>query len=320
MLSRDGEIEKRATREGYGEGLIELGEKNPKIVVLTGDLAGSTNVTAFAKRFPDRFIECGVAEQNMTGIAAGLAAAGKIPFISSYAVFSPGRAWDQVRVSVCYSNLDVKIAGAHTGISVGPDGATHQALEDIAIMRVLPNMTVVVPCDFWETKKATLAAAEVPGPYYFRFEREATPVITNELTKFEVGRAVVMADHGTDAAIVACGPILYVALLAAEVLSEEGIGVRVINNHTVKPMDTETIVKTARDCGGIVTAEGHQMMGGMGSAVAEVLAKEFPVPVEMVGMANTFGESGEANELVIKYGMDVNAIINAVKRVLVRKG
>src|SRR3990172_7745754 len=210
------ETEMVPTRNGYGEGLLELGEKNTKVVVLTGDLAESTRVLEFAKKYPQRFIECGVAEQNMTGIAAGLAAAGKIPFISSYAVFSPGRAWDQLRVSVCYSNLSVKIAGAHTGVSVGPDGATHQALEDIAITRVLPNMTVIVPCDAIETKKMTLASVARPGPVYFRFAREKTPVITTAETPFEIGKAVVFFESGHDVAIVACGAVGYQSLVAGK--------------------------------------------------------------------------------------------------------
>ena len=332
------DVEQTPTRDGYGEGLVELGETNPGVVVLTGDLKESTRVEAFAKKYPERFIECGVAEQNMVGIAAGLAAAGKIPFISSYAVFSPGRSWDQCRVSVCYSNLNVKIAGAHTGVSVGPDGATHQALEDIAIMRVLPNMTVVVPCDAIETKKMTLASVARPGPVYFRFAREKTPVITTAETPFEIGKAEVLWDSQNfqfsnsnfqiisefsnlqnQVAIVACGPLVYQSLVAAKELHGEGIGTTVVNNHTVKPMDAATITKVARDCGAVVTVEEHQIMGGMGSAVAEVLAANYPVPMEYVGMPNKFGESGQPEELLEKYGMSVAAIKEAVKRVMPRK-
>jgi transketolase len=315
----DLEIEKVPTRFGYGEALLELGESNQAVVVLTGDLAESTRVLDFSKKYPDRFFECGVAEQNMTGIAAGLAAADKIPFISSYAVFSPGRAWDQVRVSVAYSNLNVKIAGAHTGVSVGPDGATHQALEDMAIMRCLPNMVVVAPCDSIETKKMTLAAAKRVGPVYFRFAREKTAVITTGETPFEIGRAEVFVDWGHEAAIVACGPLVYEALVAAKELHDEGINVRVVNNHTIKPMDVGTITKTARDCGAIVTVEEHQIMGGMGSAVAEVLAGNFPVPMEFVGMPDSFGESGKPEELLEKYGMSVAGIKEAVRKVMNRK-
>lgn len=313
------DLEQIPTRNGYGEGLLELGEHNPDVVVLTADLAESTRVLDFGKKYPERFVECGVAEQNMTGIAAGLAAAGKIPFVSSYAVFSPGRSWDQVRVSVCYSNLPVKIAGAHTGVSVGPDGATHQALEDIAIMRVLPNMTVVVPCDSIETKKLTLAAILVPGPVYFRFAREKTPVITTPESHFQIGRAEILAEHGNDVAIVACGPLVYQALVVANELLSENIHVTVVNNHTIKPIDAATLHAVARKCGAIVTVEEHQVMGGMGSAVAESLAQTYPVPIEFIGMPNTFGQSGEPNELLQKYGMSVQHIKEAVKKVMQRK-
>ena len=332
------DLEKKATRDGYGRGLMELGEMNEKVVVLTGDLKESTRAEEFFKKYPERSIECGVAEQNMTGIAAGLAAAGKIPFVSSYAVFSPGRAWDQVRVSVCYSNLNVKISGAHTGVSVGPDGATHQALEDIAIMRVLPNMTVVVPCDEIETRKMTLAAASCPGPVYFRFAREKTAVITTEEMPFEMGRAEVYWDSDNfqfsifnfqsiskfsnlknQIAIIGCGPLLYDCLVAAKELHGEGIGTMVINNHTVKPMDEKTIIEAVGKCGAVVTVEEHQVSGGMGSAVAEVLARNLPTPMEFVGMPDKFGESGEPGELLKKYGMDVASIKMAIKRVLARK-
>ena len=285
----DKDVEQVPTRNGYGEGVVELGGRSQEIVVLTGDLKESTRVEEFAKTFPDRFIECGVAEQNMMGIAAGLAASGKIPFVSSYAVFSPGRSWDQLRVSVCYSNLNVNIVGAHTGVSVGPDGVTHQALEDIAITRVLPNMTVVVPCDAIETKKATLVAAGMAGPYYSRFAREKTPVITTPETPFKIGRAEIFADYGEDAAILACGPLVYQSLIAAKELEKEGIGVTVVNNHTIKPMDVGMIMKVARNCGVVVTVEEHQVMGGMGSAVAEVLAKNYPVPMEMIGCRIVLG-------------------------------
>ncbi|KKU02873.1 MAG: Transketolase central region [Microgenomates group bacterium GW2011_GWC1_47_20] len=320
----DKDVEMVPTRDGYGEGLVELGAGSQEIVVLTGDLKESTRVEEFAKKFPERFIECGVAEQNMMGIAAGLAAAGKIPFVSSYAVFSPGRNWDQLRVSVAYSGLNVKIAGAHTGVSVGPDGATHQALEDIAITRVLPNMTVVVPCDYWETKKATLAAAETNGPVYFRFTREKTPVITIPETPFKIGRAEVLWEANAQgetlcAAIVACGPLVYQALVAARELEKEEIGVTVVNNHSIKPMDVATIMRVARDCRAVVTVEEHQVMGGMGSAVAEILVKNYPVPMEMIGMQDTFGESGQPEELLEKYGMSVVKIKEAVKKVISRK-
>ena len=312
------DIEQIPTRNGYGEGLLELGELDENVVVLTADLAESTRAEAFGKKYPERFIECGVAEQNMMGIAAGLALYGKVPFVSSYAVFSPGRSWDQLRVSVCYSKANVKVAGAHTGISVGPDGATHQALEDIAITRVLPNLTVVVPCDSIETKKATVALGQKEGPAYFRFGREKTPVMTTIETPFVVGKAEIFKE-GDDVAIIGSGPVLYNALLAAMELEKQGISCMVVNNHTIKPIDIDTIVGVALHCGAVVTVEEHQVMGGCGSAVAEVLALHQPVPMEMVGMQNTFGESGKPQELIEKYGMDVKAVIEAVRRVLKRK-
>lgn len=312
------DIEQEPTRKGYGEGVVELGTNDERIVVLTADLAGSTSVAEFGKRFPGRFIEVGIAEQNMMGIAAGLAIMGKVPFVSSYAVFSPGRSWDQLRVSVCYSKTNVKVAGAHTGISVGPDGATHQALEDIAITRVLPNLTVVVPCDYLETKKATIALGQIDAPAYFRFAREKTPIMTTAETPFRIGKAEIFKE-GSHVALIGSGPVLYNGLLAALELEKEGISVMVINNHTIKPMDTETITWAARACGAVVTLEEHQITGGAGSAVAEVLAREYPVPIEMVGVADHFGESGEPNELIEKFGMGKEAIKLAVKKVLQRK-
>lgn len=312
------DIKQVPTRNGYGEALVELGDKNSDVVVLTGDLSDSTRAAAFQKKYPERFFEVGVAEQNLMGIAAGMALAGKVPFVSSYATFSPGRNWDQLRVSVCYSQANVKIAGAHTGVSVGPDGATHQALEDIAITRVLPNLTVIVPCDYLQTKKASLSAGEFVGPVYFRFTREASPVFTSENTPFEIGKAQLFRD-GTDVAIIGAGPVLYNALLAAEELASDGISVLVLNNHTIKPIDENSIVACAAKCGAVVTLEEHQVMAGIGSAICEVLAKKYPVPVEMVGMQNTFGESGEPNELIEKYGMGKDAVIEAVKKVLKRK-
>ena len=312
------EITQEPTRKGYGEGVVELGKTDEKVMVLTGDLAGSTQAAEFGKQFPNRFIEVGIAEQNMMGIAAGLALEGRTPFISSYAVFSPGRSWDQLRVSVCYTNANVKVAGAHTGISVGPDGATHQALEDIAITRCLPNLTVVVPCDYLETKKATLALGQMVGPAYFRFAREKTPVFTTDKTPFKIGKAEIFKD-GSDVVIIGSGPVLYNGLLAAMELEKEGISVMVVNNHTIKPIDIETITLAAKKCGAVVTLEEHQIMGGVGSAVCEVLAQYAPVPVEMVGVLNHFGESGEPNELIEKYGMGRGAVIEAVKKVLTRK-
>jgi transketolase len=312
------DIEQKPTRDGFGDALMELGERDEKVMALTGDLADSVRVAEFAKKYPERFVECGVAEQNMMGVAAGLALAGKTPFVSSYAVFSPGRSWDQLRVSVAYSQANVKVAGAHTGVSVGPDGATHQALEDIAITRTIPNLTVIVPCDYWETKKAALALGETQGPAYFRFGREKTPIITTEETVFQVGKAEIFKE-GTHVALIGCGPVLYNGLMATLELEKEGISVLVINNHTIKPIDVETIVWAAKLTGAVVTLEEHQVMGGAGSAVVEVLAKHYPVPVEMVGMQDTFGESGEPDELIARYGMDKDSIKEAIKKVLKRK-
>lgn len=313
-----GDIEQEQTRSGFGFGLMALGEANPNVVALTADLRDSVKVGEFAKKYPQRFVECGVAEQNMMGIAAGLALAGKVSFVTSYAVFSPGRSWDQLRVSVCYSQANVKVIGCHTGVSVGPDGATHQALEDIAITRVLPNMTVVVPVDAIEARKATIALGQMNGPAYLRLTREKTPLITTEESVFAVGKADMLRD-GTDVAIIGCGPVLYNALLAALELEKQGTSVMVINNHTIKPIDVDTIVAAAKKCGAVVTLEEHQVMGGAGSAIVEVLAKNYPVPVEMVGVQDHFGESGEPDELIEKFGMGVGSIVAAVRKAVSSK-
>ncbi len=312
------EIKQVPTRNGYGDALLDLGATDKRIVVLTGDLAESTRTLVFEKTYPERFIECGVAEQSMAGIAVGLALSGKIPFISSYAVFSPGRSWDQIRVNVCINEANVKIAGAHTGVSVGPDGATHQALEDIAIMRVLPHMTVVVPCDYEETKKITKAAALMNGPMYFRFTREKTPIITTLKTPFKIGKAEVY-HTGKHVSIIACGPLVYQSLIAAKELKTQGISCEVINNHTIKPLDKKTLLASVKKTKAVVTVEEHQVMGGAGSAVCELLAKHYPIPIEMIGMQNSFGESGTPEELLGKYNMSVKAIKAAVKKVLQRK-
>ena len=314
----EGEVEQVPTRDGYGQGVVALGEKNPNVVVLTGDLSESTRANMFQEKFPERFIEVGVAEQNMMGIAAGLALSGKIPFVSSYAVFVPGRCWDQLRVSVCYSKANVKVAGAHAGISVGPDGATHQALEDIAIVRCLPNIIVEVPCDALEAKKTTIAIGEYTGPSYFRFHREKTPVITTQDTSFKIGKAEIFRE-GENVTVVACGPLVYQSLLAAKELEKEGIKAEVINNHTIKPIDKLTLAASAKKTGAVVTVEEHQINGGLGGAVAEVLAENYPVPMERIGMPDSFGESGQPNELLEKYGMSVKKIKEAVKSVLKRK-
>ncbi len=306
------------SRDGYGKGLVKLGEKNKNVVALCCDLTDSTRVEWFKQKYPKQFIEMGVAEQNMAGLAAGLALVGKIPFISSYAVFSPGRNWDQLRVSVCYNNLNVKIQGAHAGISVGPDGATHQALEDIAIMRVLPNMTVVVPADAIQAEKATIASLSIKGPVYLRFGRDKIPVITDYKTPFKIGKADVYLE-GKDVCIIACGRMVYEALVAAESLAMEGISAMVINCHTIKPLDKETLVAAAKKTGAIVTAEEHQINGGLGGAVAETLGGLCPTPLELVGVQDTFGESGDPEKLLEKYHCTHNDISQAVKKVLKRK-
>ncbi|MEQ9618501.1 MAG: transketolase family protein [Deltaproteobacteria bacterium] len=305
-------------RNGYGEGVVEAGRANENVVVLCCDLTESTRSAEFRETFPGRFVEIGIAEQNMAGIAAGMAFSGKIPYISSYATFSPGRNWDQIRVSVCYSMANVKIMGAHAGISVGPDGATHQAMEDIAITRCLPNMTVIVPCDYPEAKKAAVSIAEMNGPVYMRFGREKVPVITTEKTPFQIGRAETYK-RGGDVTVVACGSLVYEALLASDELSGEGIDVRVINCHTIKPIDSDTIIKAAEETGALVTAEEHQVHGGLGSAVAEVVSQNCPVPIEYVAMMDRFGESGEPDELMKKFGLSAPGIVSAVKRILKRK-
>lgn len=307
-------LEMVATRDGYGKGLVEAGEKDERVVVLCADLTESTRSLWFAEKFPERFVELGVAEQNMATVAAGMANYGKIPFISSYAAFSPGRNNEQIRTTICINNVPVKIGGAHAGISVGPDGATHQALEDIALMRVLPRMTVLVPCDAIEAQKATVAAAFHPGPAYIRFGREKSPVFTTKDTPFQIGRAEIFRE-GKDVAIIGCGMLLYNALLAAEELSKEGIEATVINSHTVKPLDEETILRAAKETGAVVSVEEHQVAGGLGSVIAEVLAKNYPVPQEFIGVNDRFGESGEPWELVEKFGMGVKDIKEAVRRV-----
>ncbi len=311
-------VEKIPTRNGYGDALLELGENNPDVIVLTADLAESTRVLEFGKKYPERFIECGVAEQNMMGIAAGLALSEKIPFVSSYAVFSPGRSWDQLRVSVCYAKANVKIAGAHTGVSVGPDGATHQALEDIAITRVLPDIIVCAPCDTEETRKCTIASAKYKGPVYFRFAREKTPVITTKKTPFEFGKAYICRE-GYDVTLIACGPLLHEALLAAEELAKLHIEAEVINSHTIKPLDGKTIKNSLRKTACAVTIEEHQIIGGLHGAVAEFCAQNIPVPIEAIGALDTFGESGEPDELLDKYKMRSKDIVKSALKVIKRK-
>lgn len=322
ILEKDA-LEKAPTRDGYGKGMVEAGEKDERVVVLCADLTESTRSHWFREKFPERFIEMGVAEQNMATIASGMANYGKIPFISSYAVFSPGRNNEQIRTTISLNNVPVKIGGAHAGISVGPDGATHQALEDIALMRIQPNMIVLVPCDAIEAQKATVAAAFNNKPTYIRFGRSKTPVFTTNDTPFEIGKASYFwkpsEGKKMDVAIIACGALVYNAILAAGELEKEGISVGVINNHTVKPIDKDTIISAAKEAGAVVTVEEHQVNGGMGSAVAEVLAKNYPVPQEFVGVQDRFGESGEPDELIEAFGMGAKDIKKAAKAVLERK-
>jgi transketolase len=310
------EVEKRSTRTGFSSGLVRAGEKNENIVVLTADLRGSVKVDEFAKKFPERFFECGVAEQNMITIASGLAASGKVPFAASYAIFSPGRNWEQIRTTVCYNNVPVKIIGSHAGLLTGPDGATHQALEDIALMRVLPNIEVVVPCDFYEAEKATLVVAKTGKPSYLRLTRPDIPIVTTEKTPFEIGKAQVFWQaEEPKATIIACGEMVYYSLLAAKELAEENIEVEVINLSTIKPLDRKTILESVKKSGKVVAVEGHQIAGGMGSAVAEFLSENYPVPIKFIGVQDAFGESGKPEELLEKYGLGAESIKKAVKEV-----
>lgn len=302
-------------RDGFGHGLVAAAEQNSQIVGLCADLTESTRMQFFKERFPERFIEVGVAEQNLVGVAAGLALGGKVPFAASYAEFSPGRSWEQIRVSVCYSNLNVKIVGGHAGLTVGPDGATHQCLEDIALMRVLPNMTVVVPCDEEEARKATLALAQFIGPSYLRSSREKSIKITTPATPFKIGEALTLKE-GSDVTIIACGVMVAVALAAADSLAKQRIQAQVINLHTIKPLDTNAVIGAAQKTGAIVTVEEHQIAGGLGSAVAEVVSAYHPVPLIRVGMPDQFGESGEASALLEKYGLTTAVVEKATHQVL----
>ena len=313
-------IDLKATRDGYGEGLVEAGEKDERVVVLCSDVTESTRSHLFKEKFTERFIEVGVAEQALVTVASGMANYGKIPFISAYAVFSPGRNWEQIRTTVCLNNVPVKIGGGHAGLTVGPDGATHQALEDIALMRVLPNMAVIVPADAIEAKKVVLAAVKTAKPTYIRFEREVSPIFTSEKSPFQIGKAETLwTSKNPQVAIVACGPLVYESLLSVKELDKKGIETIVINNHTIKPLDERLIIRAAKTTGAIVTVENHQVSGGLGSAVAEVLAKNFPVPIEFVGVQDCFGESGKPEELMKKYGLRKENIIEAAKKVILRK-
>ncbi|RJP46003.1 MAG: transketolase family protein [Armatimonadetes bacterium] len=302
-------------REGFGRGLVEAAKNNPRVVGLCADLRDSLCMNEFAGQFPERFVEVGVAEQNLVGVASGMAAAGKIPFAGSYAVFSPGRNWEQIRTTICYNNLPVKIISSHVGVSVGPDGATHQALEDIALMRVLPNMVVVSPVDMEEAYKATLAIAKDPRPCYLRLPRIEVPVITNKETIFQLGKGEILREGGS-VTVIATGTMISKALEAAQELEKHNISVRVINIHTIKPLDERLILRAAEETGALVTAEEHQIAGGLGSAVAEVVGQKFPVPVGIVGVDNRFGQSGSAEELMKEYDLTVERIIQSVTTVL----
>jgi transketolase len=308
----------KATRDGYGKGLLKLGETNKDVVVLSADLTESTRANWFKDKFPDRFFSFGVAEQDMIGTAAGLALSGKIPFCCTFGVFASGRAWEQVRISAAYMNLNINIGGTHGGILVGADGATHQALEEMALMRVLPNMSVVAPCDALEAERATVAAAHTEGPVYLRLGREKMPTITSEKGEFKIGKAGIIK-KGKDLTIVACGVMVYHAIRAADILKKEKIDAGVIDLHTIKPIDKEAIIQAAQETGAIVTAEEHLLAGGMGSAVSEVLIQNEPVCVEMVGINDRFGESGEPWQLMEYFHLMPEDIANAAKKALKRK-
>lgn len=318
-----GALEQKPTRDGYGTGLLAAADENPAVVALCADLTESTRSEGFAKKYPERYVQLGVAEQNLASVAAGMALMGKIPFIASYAMFSPGRNWEQIRTTIAYNEANVKICGAHAGVSVGPDGATHQAIEDIAIMRPIANMSVFAPCDSVEAHKITYAVSKADGPCYMRYAREKTPVFTTDKTPCEIGKAVVFwqepAKTQPDVAIIACGPLTHNAILAAAQLEKEGINVRVINSPSVKPLDEETILKAAQDAGAVVTVEEHQVAGGMGGAVAEFLARSHPVPMEFIGVQNRFGQSGAPAELIEHYGMGEGQIMAAAHKAMQRK-
>lgn len=316
----DSSIEKKPTRDGFGKGTVEAGKENENVVVLCADLAESTRAEWFQKEFPDRFIEVGVAEQNLAALAAGFAAAGKVPFIASYAAFSPGRNYEQIRTTAALNEQPVKIAGMHAGVSVGPDGATHQMLEDIGLMRMLPNMTVIVPADAEEGRKAVVAAAKTPLPVYIRFGRSNVPVFTTPETPFEIGKAnVLWESEKPKVALITTGAMAHNALMAARSLEADGIGSIVVNMHTVKPLDAEAVVGAAKKAGHVVTIEEHQINGGLGSAVAECLSEQLPTPMVRMGLKDEFGQSGEPDELIHFYKLDAPAIAGAARRMLGRE-
>lgn len=315
------EVDKVPNRNGYGEGLKEAGENDSRVVALSADLTGSTRTNVFADTFPERFVQVGIAEQNMASVASGMAAMGKIPFIASYAMFSPGRSWEQVRTTIAYNESNVKIIGAHAGVSVGPDGATHQAIEDIAIMRVMPNMVVLAPCDAIEAKKATLAAASYDGPVYIRLAREKTPVVTTEDSPFEIGKATVLFErdqtHEKTVGLVVTGILAHNALEAALLLAKKGVGVTVLHMPSIKPLDTAALDTLAAEHDTIVTLEEHQMAGGLGGAVSEHYSEHNPKRVVKIGVPDTFGQSGEPEELIAHYGLDADSITQKIEKIVV---
>lgn len=305
------------TRSGFGDGIVEAARSNPNIIALTADLLGSMKLNQFIKEFPERFIQCGIAEANMIGIAAGLTIGGKIPYTTTFANFSTGRVYDQIRQSVAYSGKNVKICASHAGLTLGEDGATHQILEDIGLMKMLPGMTVIVPCDYAQTKAATMAIANYEGPVYLRFGRPSWPIFTSD-RPFEIGKAQQFSE-GTDVTIFACGHLVWNAIQAGAALEEKGISVEVINIHTVKPLDEAAVINSLRKTRCAVTAEEHNVIGGLGDAIAQTAAKHFPIPIEYVGTKDTFGESGTPAQLLKKYGLDVPDIIAAAEKVMARK-
>ncbi|MFI5265346.1 MAG: transketolase family protein [Candidatus Levyibacteriota bacterium] len=316
----DADVAKDATRSGYGTGLVKLGDSNPNVVALSADLTESTKADAFAKKYPERFFEVGVAEQNMATVAAGFGVSGKIPFFSSYATFSPGRNWEQIRTTIVYNESNAKIAGHHAGLMTGPDGATHQATEDIAITRVWPKIKVFVPCDAIEAEKVTVLAGEIVGPVYMRFTRDKTPIITTPETPFEEGKSYAYwTSENPQASIFATGYMLYYALLAAKQLEEENIQTEVINVASIKPLDEKTILESVKKTGTAVSVEDHQVAGGLGGLLSEVFAANLPTPLERIGLQDVFGESGKPEELLVKYKMDAPSIVAAVKKVISRK-
>lgn len=306
------------TRSGFGEGLLEIGKKNKDVVALCADLTGSLKMNAFENEFPERFFQVGIAEANMMGMAAGMTVGGKIPYTGTFANFSTGRVYDQIRQSIAYSNKNVKICASHAGLTLGEDGATHQILEDIGMMKMLPNMTVIVPADFNQTKQATIAIADHQGPVYLRFGRPSVPIFVKPDAKFQIGKADIILE-GTDVTIIACGHLVWKSIEAAKQLSEKGISAEVINMHTIKPLDEAAILNSVKKTGCVVTAEEHMINGGLGDSVAQVLSRNYPVPQEYVGVNDSFGESGTPNELMTKYGIDTVNVVNAAQTVLERK-